>query len=224
MINILIVEDNNELRRLMKIRLARAGYSTFEAGDGAEALEMMEHNAIHLLIVDIMMPRKNGFELTEELRNAGITVPVIIISARETLEDKREGFSRGADDYMTKPVDMEELILRVEALLRRCNISETNILRVGECVLNVETLILSRKDEKIDLRLKECNLLHKLLSYPNKIFTRQNLMDEIWGYDSESDPRTVDTHIKRLREKLSDIPEFEIITVRGLGYKAELKV
>ena len=223
MVNILIVEDNEDLRKLMKIHMARAGYSVFEAGNGADALEQLEKAHIHLMIVDIMMPVMDGFELTTELRSAGIRMPLIILSAKDSIDDKREGFVRGADDYMTKPVDFDELLLHVEALLRRCGISRAGALELGGCRIDPETLTVSSADNTVELRLKEFNLLHMLLSYPGRIFTRQKLMDDIWGLDSESDPRTVDTHIKRVREKLECFPGFEIQTVRGLGYKAVIK-
>ncbi len=223
MVNILIVEDNSDLRKLLRIHLARAGYSVYEAGDGAEALEVLDKAPIHLLVVDIMMPRMDGYQLTEELRGANMNMPVLMISARETLEDKREGFRRGVDDYMTKPVDAEELLLRVEALLRRCNVADAGKLRVGECVVDPSSMTVERQGETVELRQKEFRVLHMLLSNPGRIFTRQNLMDEIWGYDSESDPRTVDTHVKRVREKLAGIEDFDIVTVRGLGYKAVIR-
>lgn len=224
MVNLLVVEDNESLRKLMCIHLQRAGYSVFEAGNGIEALERLEIQSIDLIILDIMMPLMNGYELTGELRNAEYTLPILMVTAKDTLEDKRVGFKKGADDYMVKPIDMDELVLRVEALLRRSHITGRNILRIGNCVLNQETLLVTYEDGTIELRPKEFSLLHKLLSYPNKIFTRQHLMDDIWGYQSEADPRTVDVHIKRLREKLQEIPAFEIQTVRGLGYKAVLRV
>ena len=220
MTNILVVEDNQELRGLMRIHLTRAGYAVYEAEDGVQALEMLEHVLIHLLIADIMMPEMDGFALTQEIREAGMQIPVIMVTARDTLEDKRKGFGIGADDYMTKPVDFEEMLLRVEALLRRCNIKQNSEMTVGGCTLHSDTLMVTGDGYSVELRQKEFLLLEKLLSYPMKIFTRQVLMDELWGYDSDSDPRTVDTHIKRLREKLSMVPDFEIQTVRGLGYKA----
>ena len=222
MINILVAEDNAAYRNLIKIHLCRAGYHVLEADDGIQALDILAHHQIHLLIADIMMPHMDGFELTTEIRSANYSLPILIITAKSALEDKREGFKKGADDYMTKPIDMDEMVLRVEALLRRANISERHILTIGECTLNEDTLTVSYKGEQIELRQKEFYLLHKLLSYPDKIFTRQNLMDEIWGVDTETDSRTVDVHIKRLREKLSHIDSFEIQTIRGLGYKAVL--
>lgn len=224
MVNLLVVEDNESLRKLMCIHLQRAGYNVFEAGNGIEALEMLEFQSIDLIVVDIMMPLMNGYELTGELRNAEYTLPILIVTAKDTLEDKRVGFKKGADDYMVKPIDMDEMVLRVEALLRRSKIAGKNILRIADFVMNQETLLVTYEDNTIELRQKEFSLLHKLLSYPNKIFTRQNLMDDIWGYQSEADSRTVDVHVKRLREKLFEIPVFEIQTVRGLGYKAVLKL
>lgn len=220
MIHILVAEDNASYRKLMKIHLQRAGYQVYEAGDGTEALDVLEHETIHLMIADIMMPNLNGFHLTEQIRQANYQMPILIVSAKSTFDDKRTGFSVGADDYMTKPIDMNEMILRVQALLRRANISEKKVLTVNGCVLNEDSLQVTYKDMVFELRQKEFGLLHKLLSYPNQIFTRQSLMDEIWGMDTETDPRTVDVHIKRLREKLENVDVFEIQTIRGLGYKA----
>ncbi|MBQ8663474.1 MAG: response regulator transcription factor [Eubacterium sp.] len=223
MIHILIAEDNTSYRKLMKIHLNRAGYQVFEANDGEEALEILEHETIHLLIADIMMPNLDGFNLTEQIRQANYTMPILIVSAKSAFDDKREGFSKGADDYMTKPIDMDEMLLRVQALLRRANISEKKLLTIHGCVLNEDSLQVTYREMVFELRQKEFGLLHKLLSYPNQIFTRQSLMDEIWGMDSETDSRTVDVHIKRLREKLADVDVFEIQTIRGLGYKAVIR-
>lgn len=223
MINILVIEDNEKLRHLMDIHLIRAGYQVFDAGNGLEALDILKEMPIHLIIADIMMPYMDGYELTAELRNARITIPVLLVTAKGTLEDKRKGFKTGADDYMVKPIDMEELLLRVEALLRRSNLSEQHLLKFGATTLNSDALMVECADHSATLPQKEFQLLHMLLSYPNKIFTRITLMDEIWGYDSETDSRTVDVHIKRLREKFADCPDFEIETVRGLGYKAVIK-
>lgn len=226
MIHILIAEDNASYRKLMKIHLQRAGYQVFEAGDGTEALDVLEHETIHLMIADIMMPNLDGFHLTDQIRQANYQMPILIVSAKSTFEDKRIGFSVGADDYMTKPIDMDEMLLRVQALLRRANISEQKLLTITSTtsthslILNEDALQVSYNDEILELRQKEFGLLHKLLSYPNQIFTRQALMDEIWGMDTETDPRSVDVHIKRLREKLEHIDVFEIQTIRGLGYKA----
>jgi two-component system, OmpR family, response regulator len=223
MINTLVVEDNEQLRKLMNIHLTRAGYNVFEAANGVEALKALEDISIHLIIADIMMPMMDGYQLTGELRSAKITIPVLMVTAKETLEDKRKGFKTGADDYMVKPIDFEEMLLRVEALLRRSNLSGEHILTVGTTTLDSEALMVSTDEQSITLPQKEFYLLHMLLSYPQKIFTRQTLMDEIWGYESETDPRTVDVHIKRLREKFLHSEDFEIETVRGLGYKAVIK-
>ena len=225
MVTILVVEDNIDLRELIAIRLRRVGYSVLEADNGREALNLLDHNAVHLIVLDVMMPIMDGYELTETLRDAECHIPIIIVTARETLEDKRIGFQKGADDYMVKPIDIDELLLRIEALLRRANIAESKLMRIGDngdCEISEEALAITFRGETIELRQKEFHLLHKLLSYPGRIFTRHALMDEIWGYDNESDPRTVDVHIKRLREKIAAIPYFEIQTVRGLGYKAVL--
>lgn len=223
MLNILLVEDNERLRRLMHIHLTRAGYQVFEAENGVQALEVLDHIHIHLMIADVMMPKMDGYELTAELRGAKYALPVLLVTAKETLEDKRAGFKAGADDYMVKPIDMEEMLLRVEALLRRSNISGEHLLRAGKTELNTEALTVISPAQTLVLPQKEFQLLHTLLSHPGKIFTRQALMDEIWGYDSDTDFRTVDVHIKRLREKLSDSEDFSLETVRGLGYKVVMK-
>ena len=223
MINILVVEDNEKLRKLMCIHLTRAGYTVFTAENGVAALRVLEDVAIHLMIADVMMPKMDGYELTGELRGAKITLPVLIVTVKETLEDKRRGFKAGADDYMVKPIDFDEMLLRVEALLRRSKLSVAHILTVGGASLNSESLMVISNEETITLPQKEFYLLYMLLSYPNKIFTRQMLMDEIWGYESETDPRTVDVHINRLRQKFLHSQDFGIETVRGLGYKAVIK-
>ncbi|MBQ9949371.1 MAG: response regulator transcription factor [Clostridia bacterium] len=220
MLNILVVEDNASLRNLMCVYLKRAGYNALEAENGQQALDIMDVKHVHLLIVDVMMPVMDGYELTAALREADYDQPILMATAKEAFEDKRTGFKHGADDYMVKPIDMEELLLRVEALLRRANITDRNILKIGDCILDETSLTVSYQGISIILRQKEFRLLHKLVTYPGKIFTRQMLMDEIWGYDSETNQRSVDVHVKRVREKLSMIPTIDLITVRGLGYKA----
>ena len=223
MINILVVEDNEKLRKLVNINLAHAGYNVFEAENGIEALKVIDENNIHLMIVDIMMPEMDGYELTKELREAKIFIPILIVTAKESLEDKRMGFGLGADDYMVKPIDMEEMLLRIEALLRRSNINSEKKLVMGSTEINEESYTVTVNGNSMSIPQKEFGILYLLLSYPGKIFTRQAIMDEIWGYETETDPRTVDVHIKRLREKFSDNPDFEIDTVRGLGYKGIIK-
>ena len=166
-----------------------------------------------------MMPVMDGYELTKELRDAGFIVPILMVTAKDTYPDKKKGFDLGIDDYITKPIDMEELVLRVKALLRRARISQDKKLVIGDIILDYDSLEVITPSDEISLPKKEFYLLYKLLSYPKKIFTRQDLLDDIWGYDTEVDERTVDVHIKRLREKFKDFKEFEIVTVRGLGYK-----
>ena len=223
MFNILIVEDDKNLRRLIGTVLKQNGFNVFSANDGEQALEILESTKADLIICDIMMPNMDGYELTSSLRDAEYNMPILMITAKDTMEDKRKGFISGTDDYMVKPINIDEMLLRINALLRRSKISTEHRLEVGDVVLDYDTLSVQSANETIILPKKEFMLLFKLMSYPKKIFTRQQLMDEIWGLDTETDERTVDVHIKRLREKLSDIKEFEILTVRGLGYKAEKK-
>ncbi|MDO4745188.1 MAG: response regulator transcription factor [Bacillota bacterium] len=220
MAKILIAEDNISLRQLMQIHLKRAGHTVYEAGNGEEALDVMDHNHVDIIIADIMMPGMDGYELIKTIRNVNIDLPILIVTAKDSLEDKKVGFNIGADDYMTKPIEMEEMLLRVDAMLRRCRIADSQRLTVGNVKLDMATLTVTTGDTEIILRNKEFLLLEKLLSSPKKIFTRQALMDEIWGYDTTSTLRTVDAHIKLLRAKLKDIDDFTIETIRGLGYKA----
>jgi DNA-binding response OmpR family regulator len=221
MVNILIVDDNKKIRKLIKEYLKQESYNVFEASNGLEALKIIEHSTIDLMIVDIMMPEMDGYSLTEDLRISNYTFHILMVTAKETIEDKKKGFRLGTDDYMVKPIDLDEMVLRVGALLRRARISAEKKIQIGSVEINYEKLSVINENETIFLPKKELYLLFKLLSYPKKIFTRQQLMDDIWGLDSEADERTVDVHIKRLREKLKHIKGFEILTVRGLGYKAE---
>lgn len=223
MFNILVVEDEKKLRVLMQKKLEKNNYNFFGAEDGIQALKVMEDNQIDLIISDIMMPNMDGYELIKELRNVKNEIPIMLITIKDTLDDKKQGFLLGADDYMTKPVDLDEMILRISVLLRRAKIINQKRIHIGDVLLNYETLSVEKENQKITLKPKEFYILFKLLSYPNKIYTRQDLMEEFWGADSESDPRTVDVHIKRIREKLQDINEFEIETIRGLGYKGVIK-
>ena len=221
MFHILIAEDDHSLRTLMRAYLEQEGYKVYLAADGREALTILENTHIDLAICDLMMPFLDGFQLTEQLRQANFTLPILVVTAREGLEDKKRAFALGTDDYMVKPVDMNEMIWRVGALLRRAQIVNEHKLTIGNVVLDYDALTVTSEKETLELPRKEFYLLYKLPSYPKKIFTRQQLMDEIWGMDAKTDERTVDVHIKRLREKLGDLEEFKIITVRGLGYKAE---
>lgn len=219
MFKILVVEDNKNLRKLMVTYLKKNNYEPLEAEDGEQALDILDKNHIDLIITDIMMPNMDGYELTKELRDANYMLPILFITAKESIDDKRKGFLIGADDYMVKPVDMDEMVLRVGVLLRRANIINQRKLVIRDVVLSYDEFTLKKGDKVFELPQKEFLLLYKLLSYPNKIFTRQDLMDEIWGLDTESDLRTVDVHIKRLRKKFEDFNEFSIITIRGVGYK-----
>lgn len=221
MFTILIVEDDKHLRQMMTVYLRMEGYTILGAADGEEALTVMESNMPDLVVCDIMMPNMDGYTLTNELRAAYPKLPILMVTARDTIEDKRKGFDMGTDDYMVKPIELDELGFRITALLRRSRIATDREIRMGEVVLNYDALTVVRGDVSLSLTKKEFYLLFKLLSYPGQIFTRQQLMDEIWGMDAESDERTVDVHIKRLREKCDSFPEFRIATVRGLGYRAE---
>nr|WP_315020557.1 response regulator transcription factor [uncultured Aminipila sp.] len=219
MFRILIVEDDTNTRKLMKAVLSTNGYMTFTASDGLEALEVLDIEHIDLIILDVMMPKMDGYELTEELRTSGYQLPILMVTAKQLPADKRKGFIVGTDDYMTKPVDEEEMLLRIKALLRRAQIVNDHKLIIGEVVLDYDALTVSRGGENQTLPQKEFYLLYKLLAYPNKIFTRIQLMDEIWGMESESTDYTVNVHINRLRKRFENYPEFTIETVRGLGYK-----
>jgi len=219
---ILVAEDDQTLRRVLCAFLSRNGYSALQASDGQDALDVLEREHVDLIISDVMMPRMDGYELIRELRDAGYTIPVLIVTVKENFEDKEKGFLAGADDYMVKPIDMNEMLLRVGALLRRAKISNEHRLTLGSTVLDYDSLTVTTGTEEAVMQLpqKEFYLLFKLLSYNGKIFTRAQLMDEIWGIDSETDERTVDVHINRLRDRFRDNPDFSLVTVRGLGYKA----
>ncbi|MCW3490661.1 response regulator transcription factor [Dethiobacter alkaliphilus] len=224
MFDILVVEDDRSLQKLMTAVLKQNGYNVLLAGDGQQALETLDTSHVDLIICDIMMPNMDGYALTETLRQSDNNLPILMVTAKETFDDKKRGFLVGTDDYMVKPVDMDEMVLRVAALLRRSRIISERRLTIGDVELDYDALTVRKNGKAIILPKKEFYLLFKLLSYPKQIFTRQQLMDEIWGMDAEADERTVDVHIKRLREKFADFPEFEIITVRGLGYKAEKQI
>ena len=221
MFTILVVEDDLPLRKMMSAFLSMNGYRTQTAGNGEEALAVMERVLPDLVIADVMMPVMDGWQLTEEIRHAWPMMPVILVTARDSIEDKRTGFAAGADDYLTKPLDLDELLLHVNAVLRRSQAMTSHRLTVGQTVLDYDSLTVTRGETSIALPKKEFYLLFKLLSSPKQIFTRRQLMDEIWGMDAQSDERTVDVHIKRLREKCEVFPDFSLVTVRGLGYKAE---
>ena len=221
-VTILVIEDEENIRKLISKTLTKNGYNILEASDGEKALKILDANYVDLIITDIMMPNVDGLEFTKDLRNAGYQIPILMATAKETLDDKKLGFLVGADDYMVKPIDIEEMLIRVSALLRRAKIANDKKLIVRKTVLDYESYSITANNQTIELPKKEFQVLFKLLSNPNKIFTRLQLMDEIWGLDAESDERTVDVHIKRLRERLAHIRDFEIITIRGLGYKGKI--
>lgn len=223
MFKILVVEDDKNLRKLIVTCLEKANYTVFESMNGEEALDLMDKEYIDLIVTDIMMPEMNGYELIKELREAKYEVPILIITAKEDIEDKKQGFNLGADDYMVKPINIDELILRVKSLLKRTQKANEKILKFGEVTLDYDKLEIQKNGKTYQLTQKEFYLTYKLLSSPDKIFKRQELIEEIWGLENESDFRTVDVHIKRIREKLEEITEFEIITIRGIGYKAIIK-
>ncbi|MBQ8408781.1 MAG: response regulator transcription factor [Clostridia bacterium] len=220
MFNIMIVEDDSNQRKLMTTVLEQYGYNVIQAVDGIDALDQLDKKHVDLIILDIMMPRMDGFELTDTLRQSGCNIPILMVTAKQSPVDKRKGFIIGTDDYMTKPVDEEEMVLRVGALLRRSKIANERKLTVGSTTLYYDSFTVVCGNVTNEHPQKEFLLLFKLLSYPGKIFTRRQLMDEIWDMDSESDERTVDVHISRLRDRYRGCPDFEIVTVRGLGYKA----
>lgn len=221
MSTILIVEDDKNIQLLISERL-KYYYTVLCAGDGKEALDIMDSKHVDLVIADIMMPRLDGFGLVKTLREENNMVPVLMLTAKQSFDDKRKGFSTGIDDYMTKPVNYEELLWRIQALMRRAKIASENKIVIGNVILDSSTYTLTKNQEVTELPKKEFELLYKLLSYPGTIFTRNQLLDEIWGYDSSSGEETIKTHINRLRNKFKDYDEFDIITIKGLGYKANI--
>jgi len=219
MFNILIVEDDKNSRKLMSVILKNNNFNPFTAENGLTALQIIENNKIDLIIADIMMPIMDGFELLKEMRAKDIDIPTIIVSARITQEDKKAGFLLGIDDYMTKPIDDEELILRIKAVLRRYKIVSEHKIIIGDVILDYDTFTVKKNNEETILPKKEFLILYKLLSYPNKIFTKNDLMSEFWGMDSDTTDHTINVHINRLRSKFEIYKEFEIQTIRGLGWK-----
>ena len=224
MFHILVVDDDKNTRMLYRAVLEEANYTVFTAEDGEGALRLLDQHHIDLVVLDIMMPKMDGYEFTKTLREGNNSLPVLMVSAKQLPADKKKGFLVGTDDYMTKPVDEEEMLLRIKALLRRAQIVSERRIVVGDVVLEYDAMTVSRGGEAQELPQKEFLLLYKLLSYPGKIFTRIQLMDEIWGADSETGWETVTVHIGRLRKRFEGWTEFEIVAVRGLGYKAVKKV
>ncbi len=220
MINILIVDDDKNIRKLMRVVLEREGYCVYTAENGSVALRVLDGVKVNLAIVDIMMPEMDGYEFTRVLRVSNQELPVIMVSAKQLAEDRKLGFVLGIDDYMVKPVDMEELLLHIKALLRRSKINDEKKIVIGDVVVDSESFTVTKKDKVIELPQKEFQLLYMLLSYPNKIFTRIQIMDEVWGMDCDTGWETITVHIARLRKHFEGWEEFEIQSVRGLGYKA----
>ncbi|MBQ3202921.1 MAG: response regulator transcription factor [Clostridia bacterium] len=220
MLKILIAEDDRELRRLFAHVLIKNGYAVKEVSDGQEALDALDAEYFDLLISDVMMPRVDGYALVRLLRDAGNTTPVMMITAKDAFDDMRLGFLSGTDDYMVKPVNVNEMVLRVGALLRRAQMIHDRRQTIGSTVMECDTFTVTvGNGQGFTLPQKEFMLLYKMASYPGRIFTRQQLMDDVWGYDSDSDTHTVDVHIGRLRDRFRDNPDFKIVTMRGVGYK-----
>ncbi len=220
MFHILIVDDDKNTRRLMEAVLKQEHYTVTLAEDGVQALQKLDEEHIDLVILDIMMPRLDGYEFTRTLREAGSDMPILMVSARQLPEDRRKGFLVGTDDYITKPIDEKEMLLRIKALLRRAKIVSERRIEIGGVVLDYDQMSVTGHGTVQTLPQKEFLLLYKLLSYPGKIFTRIQLMDEIWGMESDSGWETVTVHIGRLRKRFEGWEEFSIESVRGLGYKA----
>ncbi|MCD8328729.1 MAG: response regulator transcription factor [Ruminococcus sp.] len=220
MVNILVADDDKHTRMLLRAILQNANYEVITAENGEQALEVLDREHIDLVIIDIMMPKMDGYEFTKVVRDSGSTIPVLMLTAKILPEDEKQGFIVGTDDYITKPIDEEKLLYRIKALLRRAQIVNEQKIIIGDVTLDYNTLTVSRQGEVQELPQKEFLLLYKLLSYPGKIFTRIQLMDEIWGMDSETGWETVTVHIGRLRKRFEDWKEFTIETVRGLGYRA----
>lgn len=224
MITVLVVEDDEKLNYIVSAKLEEQGYRVRHCRNPMEAFDVMDQEKVDLIVSDIMMPEMDGFEFAAEVRRFDKQIPILYMTAKSDIASKKRGFSLGIDDYMVKPIDLSELVMRVEALLRRANIASSRELAVGDLVLNEDETTAVYKGEELPLTLREFQILFKMLSYPKKTFTRAQLMDEFWGFDSESGPRTVDVTITKLRDKISRCKEVEIVTVRGLGYKAVLHI
>lgn len=219
MFKILIAEDDSELRQLFSHVLIKNGYSVTGVCNGKEALDALDKGYYDLIISDIMMPEMDGYELVSSLRTAGYIIPVMMITAKDAFDDMRMGFVSGTDDYMVKPVNVNEMVLRVGALLRRAQMINDRRLVIGGTVMECDSLTVTWDGQSAVLPQKEFMLLYKMASFPGRIFTRQQLMDDIWGYDSDTDTHTVDVHIGRLRDRFRDSKDFKIVTMRGVGYK-----
>ena len=224
MFNILVADDDKNTRLYFKALLEEAGYTVVTAANGKEALEALDRECVDLALVDVMMPKMDGYEFTKTLRERNNNLPILMISAKQLPEDKHKGFLVGTDDYITKPIDEKEMLLRIKTLLRRAKIATEHKIVIGDVVLDYDAFTVIKNGDVQELPQKEFLLLYKLLSYPGKIFTRIQLMDEIWGNDCDTGWETVTVHIGRLRKRFENYEEFEIQSVRGLGYKAVKKV
>lgn len=222
MIKIIVVEDDHELNKIVSTFLSTNGFNVIRCLNATDEYDAMYNNLVDLIISDIMMPDIDGFEFASTVREVNETIPILFISARTDLPSKTKGFQLGIDDYMEKPINLEELLLRVRALLRRSNIEMERRLKVGNLTIDLDARTVTIENEEINLTTREFNIVYKLLSYPNKTFSRGQLMDEFWGLETDTSHRAVDVYITRLREKLSEATGFTIKTVRGLGYKVVL--
>jgi len=223
MFKILVVEDNAELLRSVCLFLSQSGYGATGCAGADEAYDAMFENTFDLIISDIMMPGTDGFDFAEAVRGVNREIPIIFMSARDDFAAKQRGFRAGIDDYMVKPIDLQELLLRIGALLRRAKIAADKRIEIGDFFMDTDERTASFRGEEIPLTVREFDLLYKLLSYPKKTFTRTQLMEEFWEADTASGPRTVDVYMTKLRQKMARCDSFEIVTVHGLGYKAVLK-
>ncbi len=220
MYNVLVVEDDANILKLMSIRLKKSGFNVLQAENAKEALDVIHSGDADIMVADVMMPGMDGFRLVEKIREEGNRMPIILDTAKESLEDKKEGFNCGADDYMVKPIEHEELVLRINALIKRADFRREKKLTVGSVTLDYEKLsVYNDKGEEAQLSKKEFLILFRLISYPEKIFTKSQLMDEFWGYESDTYSDTVKVHINRIRNKIAKFPEIDVVTVRGLGYR-----
>lgn len=223
MFKILIAEDDKELRMMYQRVLVKNGYAVRGVANGKEALEVIDQEYIDLIISDIMMPVMDGYEFVRTLRESGNKTPVLMITAKGAFDDMRQGFLSGTDDYMVKAVNVNEMVLRVGALLRRAQMINEHRQVIGDTEMEYDSMTVITPEGRTVLPQKEFMILYKLASYPGRIFTKQQIMDDIWGYDTETDPHTVDVHIGRLRERFRDNQDFQIVTMRGLGYKVVKK-
>jgi len=223
MLNILLVEDDQNISKLMQAVLEQANYHPIPAYSSEEALEVLDRLSVDLIVLDVMLPGMDGFEFVKMLRDHRMEIPILMVTALGEMSDMAKGFTQGADDYMTKPINEDEFILRIKALLRRAKISMDHLVEVGTTVLNYDEFSVCWADQRMTLPKKEFLLLFKLISYPDKIFTRRQLIDDIWSLESETDERSVDVHVNRIRDRLKENPDFDLVTVRGLGYKVEFR-